>query len=206
MLGQSSGIMMIPPLDHHAQTFDSADAERHPAPSAHDAPGFYLVDNANGRFVVDREMGVVSLADESILQSERNGVYGVRLRVIEPSGAAYELDMQLRITGRVPQMVGAEEFAPIAVLTDETILVAPRVPVLLVSNDAPVVAESAPPLASTPIIWTRFTAAQGHISRSPRQQPRRSFIAPDLPATNECVSLAFDGLPQAFSAHLPWSL
>ncbi len=221
---------MVPPLDPFSQKFDSIEVDpantpareaiesamAHVAPrdemlaavaAAPDlpAPGFYLLDDANGRFAVDRDIGVVTLADESILQAERNAIHAVKLRVIEPSGSTYELDMKLRITGRVPQMIGAEEFAAIAGLTDETILVAPRVPVLVVPKDEPekTITAAAP---ATPASWTRFAVAQGHQARAPRVQPRRSFIAPELPATNEDVSLTFEGLPAAFSAHLPWSL
>ena len=159
-----------------------------------------LLNSANGRFAVDRDIGVVTLADDSLLQSERNAVHDVTLRVVEPSGATYELEMRLRITGHVPQMVGAEEFAAIAGLTDETILIAQRVPVLVVPQETPV----APAVTTAP--WTRFSAAQGHSSRAPRVQPRRSFIGVEVPAISEPVSMEFDGLPQPFSAHLPWSL
>lgn len=224
MLVQSGGIM-IPPLDPFSQQFDSIEIDPARAPSQAaienatafsgsqhapetPAPGFYLLDDANGRFVVDRDMGVITLADESILQSERNAVYAAKLRVVEPSGASYELAMRLRISGRVPQMLGAEEFAAIAGLTDETILVAPRVPVLVVPKEpAPIVA--AAPHTETPVTsapWTRFAAAQGHSARTPRLQPRRSFITAELPAITEPVSFGFDGLPPPFSAHLPWSL
>ncbi|MCX7358125.1 MAG: hypothetical protein NT015_08295 [Alphaproteobacteria bacterium] len=210
--------MTVPPLDPFSQSFDSieVDPDRAPAREAIESamsylgpretvktqePGFYLLDDANGRFVIDREMGVVTLADNSILQSERNAVHGVRLRVVEPSGATYELEMRLRISGSVPQMIGAEEFAAIAGLTDETILVAPRVPVLIVPQEEPKA-----PVEITPAHWTRFAVSQGHQSRTPRQQPRRGFIIGDTPQTNEDISLAFDGLPRPFSAHLPWSL
>lgn len=208
---------MIPPLDPFAQTFDSIEVDPARAPpreaiehamaqvAPQEAPGFYLLNDANGRFVVDRDMGVVTLADDSILQSERNSVHPARLRVIEPSGASYELDMQLRITGRVPQMLGADEFAAIAGLTDETILVAPRAPVLIVAKDEPVATAPAEATVTT-TSWTRFAVAQGHLARAPRIQPRRSFIVPELPAINEPVSFEFDGLPETFSAHLPWSL
>lgn len=204
---------MIPPLDPFAQKFDSIDVDPANAPAraatddaAPDEPGFYLLDDAGGRFVIDRDIGVVSLADEALLETERGTTHAIRMRVIEPSGARYELDMQLRITGRVPQMVGAEEFAAIAGLTDETVLTATRVPVL-VTETTPPAAAAAPAAVEPPRIeWTRFAVARGHLARLPRSQPRRSFIAPDLPATNEPVSLAFEGLPAAFSAHLPWSL
>jgi hypothetical protein len=214
---------MIPPLDPFSQQFDSIeiDPARTPSQSAIEratafssaqhapeppVPGFYLLDNANGRFVVDREMGVVTLADDSILQTERNAVHGVKLRVVEPSGASYELNMQLRVSGRVPQMLGAEEFAAIAGLTDETILVAPRVPVLVVSQEAPAPVLETKMIEPAQISWTRFSAAHGHVSRTPRVQTRRSFIVAEAPVTNDSVSTVFEGLPRAFPAHLPWSL
>jgi hypothetical protein len=199
---------MIPPIDPFAQKFDSIEIDRTRAPSQAaiesamalaappEAPGFYLLDDANGRFVVDRDMGVVSLADEMLLESERGAIHGVRLKVVEQSSASYELNMKLRITGRVPQMVGAEEFAAIAGLTDESILVAPRVPVL-------VTAPEPPPQA---IAWTEFSPAQGHLARTARPQPRGGFIAVEPPVTGAIISLDFAGLPASFSAHLPWSL
>ncbi|MEZ5972257.1 MAG: hypothetical protein R3C31_10655 [Hyphomonadaceae bacterium] len=210
--------MTATPLDPFSQKFDSIEVDpKHTptreaieyamanaapeAPSEPPAPGFYLLNDANGRFAIDRDMGVVTVADESILQTERNAVHTARLRVVEPSGATYELDMQLRITGRVPQMIGAEEFAAIAGLTDETILVAPRVPQLVVAKD-----EAKTRAEFAPTAWTHFAVAQGHQSRTPRQQPRRSFIVADLPQTGEHISFEFEGLPRAFSAHLPWSL
>jgi hypothetical protein len=233
MVGHSDGTM-IPPLDPFAQKFDSIDVDPARAPAreaiesamAHfapreelltasaaapdlPAPGFYLLKDADGRFIVDRDMGVVSLADEALLQRERGAVYAIRMRVIEPSGSSYELDMQLRVTGRVPQMVGAEEFAAIAGLTDESVLTTARVPILIMPKDEP----APPPVETKPAIaepaqieWTRFSVAHGHVARLPRSQPRRSFIVPDLPPSNERISLEFDGVPETFSAHLPWSL
>jgi hypothetical protein len=168
-------------------------------------PGFSLLDDAGGRFVVDRDMGVVTLADEKLLNSERGDVHAVRLRVIEPSGATYELDMRLRITGRVPQMVGAEEFAAIAGLTDDTIVVATRVPVLVTAAEP----EQTPAIiAPSPaqIAWTRFSAAQAHAARLPRIQPRRGFIAAEAPDTEQELSFAVEGLPASLPAHLQWSL
>jgi hypothetical protein len=225
---------MIPPSDPFAQNFDSIeiDPTRAPAREAIESamarlapqdelltasaaapefvdPGFYLLEDAGGRFVVDRDMGVVSLADEALLQRERGAVHAIRMRVVEPSGSSYELDMQLRVTGRVPQMVGAEEFAAIAGLTDESVLTTARVPILIMPKDEP----APPPVETKPAIaepaqieWTRFSVAHGHVARLPRSQPRRSLIVPDLPPTNERISLAFEGLPESFSAHLPWSL
>ncbi len=225
---------MIPPLDPFAQNFDSIeiDPTRAPAREAIESamaslapqdelltpsaaapdlptPGFYLLSDAGGRFVIDRDVGIVTLADETLLQRERGAVHAIRLRVIEPSGTTYELDMQLRITGRVPQMVGAEEFAAIAGLTDETVLTTTRMPVLIMPKDepAPAPVETKPAIAEpAQIDWTRFSVAHGHVARLPRTQPRRGFIVAELPTTNESVSLEFDGLPKTFSSYLSWSL
>ena len=51
------------------------------------------------------------MKDDAIVEAERDAVHTVRMRVVEPSGASYEIDMPLRITGRVPQLVGGEDFA-----------------------------------------------------------------------------------------------
>ncbi len=101
-------------------------------------PGFYLLDDCGGRFVVDHTLGVVSLRDESVLAAERGGVHMAKLCVIEPSGARYELEMKLRLTGLVPTMAGAEEF--------DFLAAAPR-------RDAPAQAPS--------VSWSAYAAATG---------------------------------------------
>jgi len=75
-----------------------------------DAPGFYLLDDAGGRFVVDRDWGVISLRDETVLEKEHGAIHVARLRVVEQSGEAYELDLKLRMSGRVPQLVSEDTF------------------------------------------------------------------------------------------------
>ena len=104
--GDSSEAAAAPEVD------DDAIALAAPITAAPDGelPGFYLLSDVDGRFVVDREIGVISLADEALLETERDAVHTVRLRVVEPSGASYEIDMPLRITGQVPQLVFAESF------------------------------------------------------------------------------------------------
>lgn len=126
MSGQSARAMN-PPLDPFAQQFDSIEIDPARAPSAaaieralsfaapENAPGFYLLDDSGGRFEIDREFGVVSLRDEGILAHERGAVCTARLKVVEQSGASYEMDLRLRLTGRVPQVVGAEEFGLLAI-------------------------------------------------------------------------------------------
>ncbi|MEQ1618685.1 MAG: hypothetical protein ABL883_10120 [Terricaulis sp.] len=107
--------------DSFAAAFDAIEVDRASAPSPAaiaaamamcapaDQPGFYLLEDCGGRFVVDREWGLISLRDESLLESERGQIYRARLRVVEPSGTAYELALRLRISGRVPQVVSEED-------------------------------------------------------------------------------------------------
>lgn len=135
---------MIEPLDPFALQFDSitpdpALASRTladptlripldaPAPQG---PGFYLLDDAGGRFVIDHEMGVVSLADEGILERERDAIHVARLKVVEPSGAIYEIDLRLKLTGHVPQIAeepASEELAALPEMPAVTLPPAPAV-------------------------------------------------------------------------------
>jgi hypothetical protein len=99
--------MMSAPEEFTA-TFDNVRVEPK-ASSAPDAPGFYLLDDCNGRFVIDRDIGVITLAHDHLLTLEAGAVHTARVLVIEMSGANYEMNMRLRMTGRVPQVVGHED-------------------------------------------------------------------------------------------------
>ena len=174
---------MIPPLD----------------PSALPEPGFHLIDDVEGRFVVDQQWGIISLANDDVLAREAGNVHGVRLRVIESSGASYELSMQLRITGRVPQMLGAEEFGPLAALTDT----------LMPDLHGALGGQALAPKPRTPnIAWNTFSAALASAGKAPLPQARRTFIAADLPPvlpTNATLSFA-DAAPSVMPANVAWSL
>ena len=113
---------MMSSLDPFALSFDSIKVEPKPPaalPSertalfAHSAlpeePGFYLLDDAGGRFSIDRATGIVTLAHDHVLELERDAIHPVHIKVIEHSGASYELNFRLRITGK------ALERAPIAI-------------------------------------------------------------------------------------------
>jgi hypothetical protein len=140
-----------------------------------EAPGFYLVDDAQGRFEIDREMGIISVRDESILASEHLAIHAVRMRVIERSGHSYEMEMKLRLTGRVPQMVGAED-----ALFD-----------IPVTEAAPV----ATPEPQTP--WTRFAAVHGATAKA--ALPSASFVQPEYPAVSVTYThFAVGAFPPAF--------
>ena len=106
-----------------------------------ETPGFHLINDAGGRFVVDSLTGVISLRDEAILECERGAIHAARLLVIEQSGERYELDLKLRLSGRVPQLVSEEN-----ALSDTSVAVE--------HDDKDVI--------SVPRIhWTRYVAVAG---------------------------------------------
>lgn len=162
------------------------------APSALPEPGFHLIDDAQGRFVVDRQWGIVSLANDDTLVRETGSVHAVRLRVIETSGASYELSMQLRLTGRVPQMVGAEEFGALAALTNNLL------------PDLQGALNGQAPTKHTPGIgWNAFSAALARAGKAPLP----TQIGAELPATAQTAALAFADLaPSVMPADAAWSL
>ncbi len=196
---------MNPPLDPFALEFDSIeiDPTRAPSPAAfehalalaaHEAPGFYLLDNAGGRFVIDREFGVVSLRDEGILLLERDTVQVARIKVIESSGASYEMDLTLRLTGRVPQVVGAEDFA-------------------LPSDVAPAIElPPAPQLAPRDTVhWASYapsTSNHAAASIGDEDAPFGALLGPDMP--RRLGGSAFLSLNEALPAPAPrrahWSV
>jgi hypothetical protein len=183
--------------DPFSALFDALDVDLVRAPSALDhalamsaptaaapdfaAPGFYLLDDIDGRFEVDRDFGVITLKDESILATEHGAIHSVRLRVIEQSGASYEMDMRLRLTGRVPQMVGAEDNAfLVGLATGETHQAAPAAPQAVTAPQtvAPPSVVAPAPIAS----WTRYAAAHAAPGRAELVPTRRTFISAELPA------------------------
>jgi hypothetical protein len=114
---------MNPPRDPFSDSFDriEIDPANAPSPEAIDralafcapqeerGPGFYLVDDGQGRFAIDRDTGVVTLRDEALLSTERGQIHHAQLRVIETSGRVYTMELALRLTGRVPQMADSED-------------------------------------------------------------------------------------------------
>lgn len=184
---------MIPPLDpSHASE----------AAPSHEEPGFYLVDDADGRFSVDRQWGIVSVANDDVLAREAGSVHSVTLRVIEQSGARYELPMQLRLTGRVPQMVGAEEFAILASMADGL--------AEQIASDMVAVATPAPQVSATPmptIAWSQFSAACAKPGKG--ALPEQNFVTP-LPIANPRLADAGLSMPEMTlapaSPDAEWSL
>ena len=164
--------------------------------------GFYLVDDADGRFEIDRDMGIISLRDESLLETERLTIHVVRMRVIERSGANYEMEMKLRLTGRVPQMVGAEEFAILASMADGL--------AEQIASDVVAVATPAPQVSAAPaptIAWSQFSAACAKPGKG--ALPEQNFVTP-LPSANPRLEDAGLSMPEMTlapaSPDAEWSL
>lgn len=153
-------------------------------------PGFYLVDDGGGRFVVDRALGIISLRDETILARERDQVHAARLCVIEPSGARYELEMKLRLTGAVPKMVGSEEIDFLA--------------------GAPAIDAPAPKPAPITTHWSAYSASSTHGAPAPINEEARfgaAFQRPLPPAAPGPYRLhLFTPLPPHADKTTPWSL
>ncbi|MBL8549939.1 MAG: hypothetical protein JNJ73_08125 [Hyphomonadaceae bacterium] len=81
-----------------------ADSElRAPAPAAH-----ALIDDAGGRFAIDPDTGVISLADPALMRDEFGRIHKVRVRSGE-----YEATFHLRVAAPLPEVVmanGADPF------------------------------------------------------------------------------------------------
>ncbi len=151
---------MITRLDDFASAFDATELLSARSAPVREAPGFSLLDDGEGRFVIDRETGVITLASQDILEREAGAVHAVRLRVITAKGEPYEQSLRLVVSGLVPQLEGwdddllppAEASAAPVRRTDP--LLASRVDASIshVRADAPFGALSAPFLGGTPAL------------------------------------------------------
>lgn len=158
-------------------------------------PGFKLLDDADGRFVVDRLMGVVSLARATLLETERDTVHEIRLHVIEASGAAYEMTLKLRITGMVPSMVGAEDVDFSGAQSSQAHMQ------MLETCETP-----APQIG-----WTSYSAARCEVDKAPldiEDAPFAAALAPlPTPAAPGPFRLhLFTPLPAVSAPDADWSL
>ncbi|MGE0595592.1 MAG: hypothetical protein AB7P07_04475 [Hyphomonadaceae bacterium] len=155
--------------DSFSQVFDSIaveprqrDLSAFAAPAMRDdAPGFSLLDDAGGRFAIDRTTGIITLLDGELLTTEANVMHGVHVRVVEPSGSTYELKFRLRMTGLIPQIAGAEEFDALANLAHAPhtdLAPPPRIAV----TPTPTEIEDLPaePATSAPSLWPHLAALE----------------------------------------------
>jgi hypothetical protein len=158
-------------------------------PPADDAPGFYLADDCGGRFAIEREFGIITLADDALLARESGAIHAVRMRVIEASGESYEQVLWLKITGHVPQLAGAEDLDGVT---------------------GPVLQRPAPgPLAR--VGWTRYAASAPAPAAPERLRDEGAsfgaLLAAPAPesAPRETASLALAARPPAPARESAWS-
>ena len=168
---------MSTPSDDFSQRFDSIEIDPKHKPSADaidqamafcappEAPGFYLIDDAGGRFVIDRDWGVISLKDEALMQKEQGAIHTARVKVIEQSGEIYELDLKLRMTGAVPQLIASDE-----------------------------IDDQAEPSNAPRIHWTRYVAVAGLYTPANLAEDETAPFGSALRVHLPCVAAGFAGL------------
>jgi hypothetical protein len=167
-------------------------AMAHVAPQRMDEPGFYLIDDCGGRFIVDRALGIVTLRDETILAKERGNVHEVQLHVVERSGARYVLAMKLRLTGLVPAMVGAEDIDFLAGAANAETRAEPKAP------------------TTRTMLWSAYAAAAAHRAPAAIDETARFGGALDRPAPPAAPGpyrlRLFTPLPPHANKNAAWSL
>jgi hypothetical protein len=72
-------------------------------------PDFVLLDDADGRFVVDPRSGLICVASEDVLERDRGSVHSVRLETREAFGSRFVMTLRLKLTGLVPTMARDDE-------------------------------------------------------------------------------------------------
>lgn len=209
---------MQTPFDSFALSFDSIPVEpkqaAQPAP-AHDIdaphvdgparPGFTLLDDADGRFGIDRETGIITLLHDHLLASEAGATHGVHMRCIEPSGASYELRFQLRMTGLIPQIVGAEEFDALANLVQPAPALKPMRAIALAPAPEPET-EAAPSQIEAPQI--ELPSTWPHLARGDEAAPFGVLCAAPYPAVETGSSDLSLGVapPRPGAAGADWAI
>jgi hypothetical protein len=91
---------------------DAALALNAPWPGV-DASRFELLEDADGRFVIDEATGRIELSDPKIAAVEPGAVHPVRIRISNPLGD-YEAAFHLRIADRLPVAVLPDGSDPLA--------------------------------------------------------------------------------------------
>jgi hypothetical protein len=204
--------------DDFASRFDSIQIERANAfadkPEGDDplAPGYTLLDDANGRFAIERETGIISVLRDDTLAADAGRTFAVTLRCVERSGMTYTQTLQLRVTGRVPQIVGdaandaLSMFASGSVWDDAPIVPAKR-RVAMAFGDAK--KETPEPARVTRAEWSAFSVFRAHAARQPLNNDGAfgALVAAELPPVHVDAMLALGAeLPAPASAHASWAI
>jgi|CXWL01.1.fsa_nt_gi hypothetical protein len=199
--------------DDFASRFDSIAVEKAPAfagaPAAEviEGPGFSLLDDAGGRFGIERDTGIISVVHDETLATDIGATFSVTLRCVEFSGLSYEQQLRLKVTGRVPQIVGNDADEALSRLAQGPLDAEPVAPVRRVrmSFGEPA-AQAAPVVRSN---WSQFAAFHAHAARQPLNEDGAfgALLGATLPSVTVDAALALDTPPPAPApAHLTWTI
>lgn len=170
-------------------------------------PGFTLLDDGGGRFAIERDTGIITLLHDETLATDAGAVFPVRLRCVEYSGLAYDQDLHLRITGRVPQIVGGEANDALSRLAQGPLDAEPVAPVrrVCMTLAGPAIAPATEVAVSD---WSEFAAFRAHAARRPLDEPGAfGGLIGALPPVNVDADLALAAAPPAPApAHLSWAI
>jgi hypothetical protein len=164
------------------------------AATSEEQPGFSLADDADGRFVIDRETGIISVFNEALVAREPHAVHAARIRVVERDGGAYEFAIRLKITGPVPQVVGEYSF-------DAAPAGAEPAPPAPAAEPAPKITETARRFSAR--AWALYAAAFAKPGELREAAPPQILLAPLLPEHAPPTELALES--NATAAFVAWS-
>jgi hypothetical protein len=159
-------------------------------------PGYTLLDDAGGRFVIERDTGVISLVHGDLLATDAGLVFPVKFRCVEFSGISYDMELRLKINGRVPQIVGDDgDFGLTSMaqgsLFDDAVPLSVEAPAAWAPTPAPLVEEpiaaSEPELVAAPMV-------------APVVEPEPLVAAASEPMRRRIMVAAWDGFA-AFRGH-----
>ncbi len=204
--------------DDFASRFDSISVENAGAfaekPVGDDplAPGYTLLDDAGGRFAIERETGIISVLHDDTLLTDAGRTFAVTLRCVERSGITYAQTFQVRVTGRVPQIVGDGANEALSTLAsgplwDDAPIVPARRRVAMAFGGAK--AEAPEPTRVERSEWATFAVFRAHAARQPLDNDGAfgALVAAQLPSVNVNATLALGAeLPAPAPAHMSWAV
>jgi len=202
--------------DDFASRFDSISVERTGAfvdkPVGDDplAPGYTLLDDAGGRFAIERETGIISVLHDDTLTTDAGRTFAVTLRCVERSGITYAQTFQVRVTGRVPQIAGDSANEALSTLAAGPLWDgAPIMPARRRVAMAFGAAKPTEPARVTRSDWSAFAVFHAHAAREPLSDHGAfgALVAAHLPSVHVDAALALGAeLPPPAPAHANWTL
>ncbi|GAM97454.1 hypothetical protein U91I_01080 [alpha proteobacterium U9-1i] len=201
--------------DDFASRFDSIPVEKAQAfvdaPAGDDplAAGFTLLDDAGGRFAIERETGIITVPHDETLTADAGRAFDVTLRCVEFSGLTYTQTLRLCVTGRVPQIVGDAVNDALSRLASGSLWDdAPIIPARRRVAMAFATAQQEPE-ALTRSDWSKFAVFHAHPARRPLGDDGvfGALVGVELPPVHVDATLALTAkLPTPAAADASWTL